>query len=40
MKWKNKLTKKELRHLKNDAGVKTLAEPCWECREIAKKLGF
>ena len=65
MKWQDKLTKKDLRHLKKVAGVTTLAgakrtfevqakmrqkmnqpeddnflEPCWECRAIARKLGF
>lgn len=59
MKWQDKLTKSELKHLKEVAGVTTLAgckrtfefhaaerkqpgsiEPCWECKAIARKLGF
>ena len=66
MKWQDKLTKKELKHLRNFCGVRSLAaakimfknqaimrlkadkegippgmgEPCWECLDIARKLGF
>lgn len=66
MKWQNKLTKKELSHLRTVAGCRTLttikqsianqaemrqkndkdglppgvAEPCWECLTIARKLGL
>lgn len=66
MKWRDKITKKELSHLRTVAGVWTLAaakrtfsvqarmrkqadlegippgigEPCWECKEIARKLGL
>jgi hypothetical protein len=56
--WQSKLTKKELRHLRVDAGVTTLSaakrnfelhvkmrgetdvEPCWDCKNIARKLGL
>lgn len=60
MRWQDKLTKKELKHLRVDANVRTLAafrrtfeaheqmrngeefrfEPCFECKTIARKLGF
>jgi len=58
MKWQDKITKKELKHLR-DCGMKTLkqaketfayqkalrdkfpkSEPCWDCKCIARKLGF
>ena len=52
MGWKQKLTKKELHHLR-ETGAKTLADvranvlcqsknrfPCWECVEIGRKLGI
>jgi len=66
MKWQDKLTKKELSHLRKEAGCRTLAatkktfdtqakmrkkseaeglpvgmaEPCWDCLTIARKLGL
>ena len=62
VKWQDKLTKKELKHLRVDANCHTLAavkrtvevqeadrkrnnhnpviEPCWECKEIGRKLGL
>ena len=52
MKWQEKLTKKELQHLR-ETEANTLAEvranvlyqsknlfPCWECVEIGRKLGI
>ncbi|MEA3467138.1 MAG: hypothetical protein U9R57_02815 [Thermodesulfobacteriota bacterium] len=52
MKWQQKLTKKELRHLR-ETDCKTLEDvkrnvayqsqmrfPCWECVEIGRKLGI
>ncbi|BCO09304.1 hypothetical protein GF1_16800 [Desulfolithobacter dissulfuricans] len=52
MRWQQKLTKKELRHL-HETGARTLADvrenvlyqskmffPCWECVEIGRKLGI
>ena len=52
MKWQQKLTKKELRHL-HETECKTLEDvkrnvayqsqmrfPCWECVEIGRKLGM
>jgi len=51
-KWRDKLTKKELEHLK-ETGTKTLAQvtanvnhqagmefPCWDCVGIGRKLGI
>ena len=66
MRWQDKLTKRELNHLRREGGCRTLkaakrlfaqqdkiliesreeglppgiAEPCWECLTIARKLGF
>ena len=66
MRWQDKLTKKEMRHLRTVANCTTLiqvkttiedqakareksladglpigvAEPCWECRNIGRKLGL
>ena len=52
MRWQQKLTKKELRHLR-EANCTTLEDvkrnvayqsqmlfPCWECVEIGRKLGI
>ncbi len=52
MHWKDKLTKKELKHLK-ETDAHTLADvkanvayqaknifPCWDCVEIGRKLGI
>lgn len=52
MQWRQKLTKKELQHLR-DTGANTLEQvrenvlyqannrfPCWECVEIGRKLGI
>ena len=52
MKWQNKLTKKELKHVKEwcDGTLRGLrnarthqnatGEKCYECQKIAKKLGL
>jgi hypothetical protein len=58
MKWQNKITKKQLKHIKETTDTGTLAqfifnrewhrermaegerEPCFECREIALRLGI
>ncbi len=52
MRWQQKLTKKELQHLR-ETGATTLEQvraniryqstnrfPCWECVEIGRKLGI
>ncbi len=52
MRWQQKLTKKELQHLR-ETNCRTLEDvkrnvayqsqmrfPCWECVEIGRKLGF
>ena len=60
-KWQKPLTKKEIKHIRDIAGCRSLsrfkrnvegqnemrkqtpgahAEPCWECRHIARKLGL
>ena len=57
--WRSKLTKAEVKHMKDTANCTTLAgldrnfkaqakmridfpgtEPCWDCKNIARKLGF